>query len=74
MTTDTINASLAAAAAVELQMFNDELKILDCHHELSPELRSLLYSARDTMRYHGNALRGIAEAVANLKTTASEWR
>ena len=73
MTSDTITASLLAAHT-ELRMFNDELKALDRRRELSPEMRSLLYSTRDTMRNHNNALREIAQAVADLQGVAAEWR
>jgi len=73
MITDTLDSYILEGAE-QLRTFNHELKLLERHKKLDPELRSLLYAARDALGHQNHALRAIRDALHDLSASVAEWR
>ena len=73
MTTEPLDNCIAESAS-QLRAFNDELKILDRSRKLDPDVRSLLYSARDALRNQNSAFREVSRGIRAIEARLAEWR
>jgi hypothetical protein len=73
MSTDALDSYITEVTN-QLNDLNAEVKALDRAHKLDPDVRTLLYTARDTLRLQTRALRELRRRLTTVEAQAREWR